>query len=34
MMKHERLGDLYAWIVSASMLIYGYSLAMSAATSP
>lgn len=34
MMKNERLGDFYCWIVSAAMLIYGYSLAMSPSISP
>lgn len=34
LMKNEWLGDFYAWIVSGSMLIYGYSLAMSASIIP
>jgi hypothetical protein len=33
-MKNERLGDIYGWIVSGSMLIYGYILAVSAAIIP
>ena len=34
LIKNERFGDFYAWIVSGSMLIYGYSLSMSASISP
>jgi hypothetical protein len=34
MLRREWLGNFYSWIVSAPMLIYGYSLAMSAANSP
>lgn len=34
LMKSELLGDFYGWIASAPMLIYGYSLAMSASIVP
>lgn len=34
LLKNELLGDFCAWIVSGSMLVCGYSLAMSASISP